>query len=84
MMFDTFDRAIARYYWNIARITEDFKQGKYKDAKGYKVALSEEYTKIYNLLFELARYTAITWSEYDELTDNCYDYAVKTFTETIS
>lgn len=84
MMFDTFDRAIARYYWNIARITEDFKQGKYKDAKGYKVALSEEYAKIYNLLFELARYTAITWSEYDELTDNCYDYAVKSFTETIS
>ena len=84
MMFDTFDRAISRYYWNIARITEDFKQGKYKDAKGYKVALSEEYTKIYNLLFELARYTAITWSEYDELTDNCYDYAVKTFTRTIS
>ena len=84
MMFDTCDRAIARYYWNIARITEDFKKGKYKDAKGYKVALSEEYTKIYNLLFELARYTAITWSEYDELTDNCYDYAVKTFTKTIS
>ena len=84
MMFDTFDRAIARYYWNIARISEDFKKGKYKDAKGYKVALSEEYTKIYNLLFELARYTAITWSEYDELTDNCYDYAVKTFTKTIS
>ena len=84
MMFDTFDRAIARYYWNIARITEDFKQGKYKDAKGYKVALSEEYTKIYNLLFELARYTAITWNEYDELTDDCYDYAVKTFTKTIS
>ena len=84
MMFDTFDRAIARYYWNIARISEDFKQGKYKDVKGYKVALSEEYGKIYNLLFELARYTAITWSEYDELTDNCYDYAVKTFTETIS
>lgn len=84
MMFDTFDRAIGRYYLNIARITEDFKQGKYKDAKGYKVALSEEYAKIYNLLFELARYTAITWSEYDELTDNCYDYAVKSFTETIS
>ena len=84
MMFDTFDRAIARYYWNIARISDDFKKGKYKDAKGYKVALSEEYTKIYNLLFELARYTAITWSEYDELTDNCYDYAVKTFTKTIS
>ena len=84
MMFDTFDRAIGRYYWNIARISEDFKQGKYKDVKGYKVALSEEYGKIYNLLFELARYTAITWSEYDELTDNCYDYAVKTFTRTIS
>ena len=84
MMFDTFDRAIARYYWNIARITEDFKQGRYKDAKGYKVALGEEYGKSYNLLFELARYTAITWSEYDELTDNCYDYAVKTFTKTIS
>ena len=84
MMFDTFDRAIARYYWNIARISDDFKKGKYKDAKGYKVALSEEYTKIYNLLFELARYTAITWNEYDELTDDCYDYAVKTFTKTIS
>lgn len=84
MMFDTFDRAMDRYYLNIARISEDFKQGKYKDAKGYKVALSEEYAKIYNLLFELARYTAITWSEYDELTDNCYDYAVKSFTETIS
>ena len=84
MMFDTFDRAIARYYWNIARISEDFKKGKYKDAKGYKVALGEEYGKIYNLLFELARYTAITWNEYDELTDDCYDYAVKTFTKTIS
>ena len=84
IMFDTFDRAIARYYWNIAKITEDFKQGRYKDAKGYKVALGEEYGKIYNLLFELARYTAITWNEYDELTDDCYDYAVKTFTKTIS
>ena len=84
MMFDTFDRPTARYYWNIARITEDFKQGRYKDAKGYKVALGEEYGKIYNLLFELARYTAITWNEYDELTDDCYDYAVKTFTKTIS
>ena len=84
MMFDTFDGAIARYYCNIARITEDFKQGRYKDAKGYKVALGEEYGKIYNLLFELARYTAITWNEYDELTDDCYDYAVKTFTKTIS
>ena len=84
MMFNTLNTAIEGYFVNIARISEDFKQGKYKDAKGYKVALSEEYTKIYNLLFELARYTAITWSEYDELTDNCYDYAVKTFTKTIS
>ena len=84
MMFNTLSTAIEGYHTNIARISEDFKQGKYKDVKGYKVALSEEYGKIYNLLFELARYTAITWSEYDELTDNCYDYAVKTFTRTIS
>ena len=84
MMFDTFDRAIARYYWNIARITEDFKQGRYKDAKGYKVALGEEYGKIYNLLFELTRYDAITWNEYDEWSDRFYDYAVKTFVETTS
>ena len=83
-MFNTLSTAIEGYHTNIARISEDFKQGKYKDVKGYKVALSEEYGKIYNLLFELARYTAITWSEYDELTDNCYDYAVKTFTRTIS
>ena len=84
MMFNTLSTAIEGYHENIARISEDFKQGKYKDVKGYKVALSEEYGKIYNLLFELARYTAITWSEYDELTDNCYDYAVKSFTRTIS
>ena len=84
MMFNTLSTAIEGYHENIARISEDFKQGKYKDVKGYKVALSEEYGKIYNLLFELARYTAITWSKYDELTDNCYDYAVKTFTKTIS
>ena len=79
-----FDRPIERYYWNIDGISEDFKQGRYKDAKGYKVALSEEYGKIYNLLFELARYDAITWNEYDYWSDRCYDYAVKTFTETIS
>ena len=84
MMFNTLSTAIEGYFVNIARITEDFKQGRYKDAKEYRVALGEEYGKIYNLLFELARYTAITWSEYDELTDNCYDYAVKTFTKTIS
>ena len=84
MMFNTLSTAIEGYHENIARISEDFKQGKYKDVKGYKVALSEEYGKIYNLLFELARYTAITWNEYDELTDDCYDYAVKTFTKTIS
>ena len=79
-----FDRPIERYYWNIDGISEDFKQGRYKDAKGYKVALSEEYGKIYNLLFELARYDAITWNEYDYWSDRCYDYAVKAFTETIS
>ena len=77
-----FDRPIERYYWNIDGISEDFKQGRYKDAKGYKVALGEEYGKIYNLLFELARYTAITWSEYDYWSDRCYDYAVKAFVET--
>ena len=79
-----FDRPIERYYWNIDGISEDFKQGRYKDAKGYKVALGEEYGKIYKLLFELARYDAITWNEYDYWSDRCYDYAVKTFTETIS
>ena len=79
-----FDRPIERYYWNIDGISEDFKQGRYKDAKGYKVALGEEYGKIYNLLFELARYDAITWNEYDYWSDRCYDYAVKAFTETIS
>ena len=36
------------------------------------------------VLFELARYDAITWNEYDEWSDRFYDYAVKTFTETIS
>ena len=84
MMFNTLNTAIEGYFVNIARITEDFKQGRYKDAKGYKVALGEEYGKIYNLLFELARYDAITWNEYDEWSDRFYDYAVKTFTETIS
>ena len=79
-----FDRPIERYYWNIDGISEDFKQGRYKDAKGYKVALGEEYGKIYNLLFELARYDAITWNEYDYWSDRCYDYAVKAFTKTIS
>ena len=79
-----FDRPIERYYWNIDGISEDFKQGRYKDTKGYKVALGEEYGKIYNLLFELARYDAITWNEYDYWSDRCYDYAVKAFTETIS
>ena len=84
MMFNTLNTAIEGYFVNIARISEDFKKGKYKDAKGYKVALGEEYGKIYNLLFELARYDAITWNEYDEWSDRFYDYAVKTFTETIS
>ena len=82
MMFNTLNTAIEGYFVNIARISEDFKKGKYKDAKGYKVALSEEYTKIYNLLFELARYDAITWNEYDYWSDRCYDYAVKAFVET--
>ena len=80
-MFNTLSTAIEGYHTNIARISEDFKQGKYKDVKGYKVALSKEYGKIYNLLFELARYTAITWSEYDYLSDRCFDYQVKAFKE---
>ncbi len=84
MMSNTLNKAIDGYHANIARITENFKQGRYKNAKECKVALGEEYGHIMDMLFELARYTAITWSEYDELTDNCYDYAVKTFTETIS
>lgn len=82
MMFNTLNTAIEGYFVNIARISEDFKKGKYKDAKGYKVALGEEYGKIYNLLFELARYDAITWNEYDYWSDRCYDYAVKAFVET--
>ena len=81
MMFDTFDRAIDRYYLNIARITEDFKQGRYKDAKEYKVALGEEYGHIMDMLFALARYDAIAWSEYDYLSDRCFDYQVEAFKE---
>ena len=81
MMFDTFDRAIDRYYLNIARITEDFKQGRYKDAKGYRVALGEEYVHIMQKLFELARYDAIAWSEYEYLSDRCFDYQVEAFKE---
>ena len=84
MMFNTLNTAIEGYFVNIARISEDFKHGKYKDAKGYKVALSEEYTKIYSLLVEVALYDATTWNEYDEWSDRFYDYTVKTFTGTIS
>lgn len=81
---NTLNKAMDGYHANIARITEDFKQGRHKNAKECEIALGEEYVHIMQKLFELARYTAITWDEYDELTDNCYDYAVKTFTETIS
>ena len=81
MMSNTLNKAIDGYHANIARITENFKQGRYKNAKECKVALGEEYGHIMDMLFELARYDAIAWSEYDYLGDRCFDYQVKAFKE---
>ena len=81
MMNSTLNKAIDGYHTNIARITEDFKQGRYKNAKECDVALGEEYLHIMEMLFELARHDAIAWSEYDYLSDRCFDYQVEAFKE---
>ena len=81
MMNNTLNKAIDGYHANIARISEDFKQGRYKNAKEFEVALGEEYLHIMEMLFELARYDAIAWSEYDYLGDRCLDYQVEAFKE---
>ena len=80
-MNNTLNKAIDGYHANIARITEDFKQGMYKNAKECEVALGEEYLHIMQKLFELARHDAIAWSEYDYLSDRCFDYQVEAFNE---
>ena len=79
MMFNTLSTAIEGYFVNIARISEDFKQGRYKNAKEFEVALGEEYLHIMEMLFELARCDAIAWSEYNYLGDRCLDYQVEAF-----
>ena len=81
VMNNTLNKAIDGYHANIARITEDFKQGKYKNAKECEIALGEEYVHIMQKLFELARYDAIAWSEYEYLSDRCFDYQVEAFKE---
>ena len=78
---NTLNKAMDGYHANIARITEDFKQGRHKNAKECEIALGEEYIHIMQKLFELARYDAITWSEYEYLSDRCFDYQVEAFKE---
>ena len=78
---NTLNKAMDGYHANIARITEDFKQGRYKNAKECEIALGEEYVHIMQKLFELARHDAIAWSEYEYLSDRCFDYQVEAFKE---
>lgn len=78
---NTLNKAIDGYHANIARITEDFKRGSYKNAKECEIALGEEYVHIMQKLFELARHDAIAWSEYEYLSDRCFDYQVEAFAE---
>ena len=78
---NTLNKAMDGYHANIERITEDFKQGSYKNAKECDVALGEEYLHIMQKLFELARHDAIAWSEYEYLSDRCFDYQVEAFKE---
>lgn len=81
VMNNTLNKAIDGYHANIARITEDFKRGSYKNAKECEIALGEEYVHIMQKLFELARYDAISWSEYEYLSDRCFEYQVEAFKE---
>ena len=78
---NTLKKAMDGYHANIARITEDFKQGRHKNAKECEIALGEEYVHIMQKLFELARHDAIAWSEYEYLSDRCFDYQVEAFKE---
>ena len=78
---NTLNKAMDGYHANIERITEDFKQGRYKNAKECEIALGEEYVHIMQKLFELARHDAIAWSEYEYLSDRCFDYQVEAFKE---
>ena len=78
---NTLKTAMDGYHANIERITEDFKQGRYKNAKEFEVALGEEYVHIMQKLFELAQHDAIAWSEYEYLSDRCVDYQVEAFKE---
>ena len=78
---NTVNKAMDGYHANIARITEDFKQGRHKNAKECEIALGEEYVHIMQKLFELARHDAIAWSEYEYLSDRCFDYQVEAFKE---
>ena len=78
---NTLNKAMDGYHANIERITEDFKQGSYKNAKECEIALGEEYVHIMQKLFELARHDAIAWSEYEYLSDRCFDYQVEAFKE---
>lgn len=81
VMNNTLNKAIDGYHANIARITEDFKRGSYKNAKECEIALGEECVHIMQKLFELARYDAIAWSEYEYLSDRCFEYQVEAFKE---
>lgn len=81
MMHNTLNKAMDGYHANIERITEDFKQGRHKNAKECEIALDEEYIHIMQKLFELARHDAIAWSEYEYLSDRCFDYQVEAFKE---
>ena len=78
---NTLNKAMDGYHANIARISEDFKQGMYKNAKECEIALGEEYVHIMQKLLELARHDAIAWSEYEYLSDRCFDYQVEAFKE---
>ena len=78
---NTLKKAMDGYHANIERITEDFKQGRYKNAKECEIALGEEYVHIMQKLLELARHDAIAWSEYEYLSDRCFDYKVEAFKE---
>lgn len=46
VMNNTLNKAIDEYHANIARITEDFTRGRYKNAKECEIALGEEYVHI--------------------------------------
>lgn len=52
----------------------DYERGCYETAEEFREVMDNEYQKILDVLHGMGRYEAISWEDYNKLSNECFEY----------